>query len=72
MRPLYVVNKTTRQDQYKKVLRQCLIPQLQEWFQDGPRVFMQDSAPIQHSKICYKIPRGQHNFNFAVTGKLLV
>lgn len=47
---LYVVEGTMRQDQYKKVLEERLLPQLQEWFQDGPRIFMQDGAPCHTAK----------------------
>ncbi|GFX29284.1 uncharacterized protein TNCV_3218181 [Trichonephila clavipes] len=43
---LYVVKGMMRQDQYKDVLQNCLIPQLEEWFPNGePYIFMQDGAP---------------------------
>lgn len=47
---LYVVEGTMRQDQYKQVLQNRLIPQLNDWFQDGPRIFMQDGAPCHTAK----------------------
>ncbi|GFT67798.1 uncharacterized protein TNCV_271861 [Trichonephila clavipes] len=43
---LYVVKGMIRQDQYKDVLQNRLIPQLEEWFPNGePYIFMQDGAP---------------------------
>ncbi|GFV64866.1 transposable element Tcb2 transposase [Trichonephila clavipes] len=43
---LYVVKGMMRQDQYKDVLQNRLIPQLEEWFPNGePYIFMQDGAP---------------------------
>ncbi|CAG9564884.1 unnamed protein product [Danaus chrysippus] len=43
---LYVVKGIMRQDQYKDVLENRLIPQLREWFPNGePFIFMQDRAP---------------------------
>ncbi|GFW18516.1 uncharacterized protein TNCV_1682121 [Trichonephila clavipes] len=43
---LYVVEGMMRQDQYKDVLQNRLIPQLEEWFPNGePCFFMQDGAP---------------------------
>lgn len=48
---LYVVEGTMKQDQYKKVLQERLIPQLQEWFPNGePFVFMQDGAPCHTAR----------------------
>ena len=47
---LYVVEGTMRQDQYRRVLEAKLIPQLTEWFGNGPRVFMQDGAPCHKAK----------------------
>ena len=48
---LYIVKGTMRQDQYKKVIRTRLIPQLKEWFPDNPRyIFMHDSAPCHKAK----------------------
>ncbi|GFU06194.1 uncharacterized protein TNCV_4765041 [Trichonephila clavipes] len=42
---LYVVKGMMRQDQYKDVLQNRLIPQLEEWFPNGePYIFMQDGA----------------------------
>ncbi|GFV16927.1 uncharacterized protein TNCV_4365271 [Trichonephila clavipes] len=42
---LYVVKGMMRQDQYKDVLQNRLIPQLKEWFPNGePYIFMQDGA----------------------------
>ncbi|GFW48059.1 transposable element Tcb2 transposase [Trichonephila clavipes] len=43
---LYVVKGMMRQDQYKDVLLNRLIPQLEEWFpKKEPYIFMQDGAP---------------------------
>ncbi|CAK9801759.1 Transposable element Tcb2 transposase [Anthophora quadrimaculata] len=47
---LYVVEGTMRQDQYRKVLETKLLPQLQEWFGNGRKVFMQDGAPCHTAK----------------------
>ncbi|GFT59557.1 transposable element Tcb2 transposase [Trichonephila clavipes] len=42
---LYMVKGMMRQDQYKDVLQNCLILQLEEWFPNGePYIFMQDGA----------------------------
>lgn len=48
---LYVVNGMMRQDQYKEVLTNQLLPQLNDWFQeDDQPIFMQDSAPCHTAK----------------------
>ena len=48
---LYFVTGTMRQDQYKKVLRTKLVPQLKEWFpRRGKYIFMHDSAPCHKAK----------------------
>lgn len=47
---LYVVEGTMRQDQYKKVLETKLLPQMQEWFGNGRKLFMQDGAPCHTAK----------------------
>ncbi|XP_065642735.1 uncharacterized protein LOC136074357 [Hydra vulgaris] len=47
---LYIVQGTMRQDQYKEVLEQKLIPQVLEWFPDGEFIFMQDTAPCHMAK----------------------
>lgn len=48
---LYVVKGTMRQDQYKDVLQNRLIPQLKEWFPNGePFIFMQDGAPCHTAR----------------------
>ncbi|GFX64656.1 transposable element Tcb2 transposase [Trichonephila clavipes] len=40
-----------RQDQYKDVLQNRLIPQLEEWFQNRePYIFMQDGAPCHTAR----------------------
>ncbi|GFV34257.1 uncharacterized protein TNCV_991781 [Trichonephila clavipes] len=40
-----------RQDQYKDVLQNRLIPQLEEWFPNGePNIFMQEGAPCHTSR----------------------
>lgn len=52
---LYVVEGTMRQDQYKRVLVTKLLPQLQEWFGNGRKVFMQDGAPCHTAKSIKKI-----------------
>ncbi|GFU86262.1 uncharacterized protein TNCV_369181 [Trichonephila clavipes] len=45
---LYVVKGMMRQDRYKDVLQNRLIPQLEEWFPNGePYIFMQDGAPCR-------------------------
>lgn len=48
---LYIVEKTMRQDQYKKVLETRLVPQLQEWFPGHEEpIFMHDGAPCHKAK----------------------
>lgn len=48
---LYIVKETMKQDQYKNVLKNRLIPQLQEWFpNDEDYIFMHDSAPCHKAK----------------------
>ncbi|GFV92283.1 uncharacterized protein TNCV_3951381 [Trichonephila clavipes] len=43
---LYVFKDMMRQDQYKDVLQNRLIPPLEEWFPNGePYIFMQDGDP---------------------------
>ncbi|GFX02282.1 uncharacterized protein TNCV_138581 [Trichonephila clavipes] len=43
---LYVVKAMMRQDQYKDVLQNSLIPPLEEWFPNGETyIFMQDELP---------------------------
>ena len=39
-----------RQDQYREVLQNRLLPQLSEWFPDGDCTFMQDGAPCHTAK----------------------
>ncbi|GFU40428.1 uncharacterized protein TNCV_1207961 [Trichonephila clavipes] len=40
-----------RQDQYKDVSQNRLIPQLKEWFPNGePKIFMQDGAPCHTAR----------------------
>ena len=47
---LYFVEGTMRQEQYKNVLGNCLLPQVKEWFPDDEEyIFMHDSAP------CHKV-----------------
>ncbi|GFX69390.1 uncharacterized protein TNCV_1547211 [Trichonephila clavipes] len=48
---LYVVKGMMRQDQYKDVFQNRLIPQLEEWFPNGePYIFMQDGAPCHTAR----------------------
>lgn len=48
---LYVVKGTMKQDQYKEVLQNRLIPQIGEWFPNGePFIFMQDGAPCHTAR----------------------
>jgi len=56
---LYVVNGTMRQDQYKKVLETRLLPQIQEWFGNDRKVFMQDGAPCHTAKSIKKFLEDQ-------------
>lgn len=48
---LYVVQGMMNADQYKTVLEQRLVPQLNEWYPDGNCVFMQDSAPCHTANL---------------------
>ncbi|GFV56212.1 uncharacterized protein TNCV_3266191 [Trichonephila clavipes] len=48
---LYVVKGMLRQDQYKDVLQNRLIWQLEEWFPNGePYILMQDGAPCHTAR----------------------
>lgn len=47
---IYVIEGTMRQDQSKNILKSCLIPQLQEWFQESPKIFMQGGAPCHTTR----------------------
>ncbi|GFS94743.1 uncharacterized protein TNCV_4456391 [Trichonephila clavipes] len=48
---LYVVKGMMRQDQYKDVLQNRFIPQLEEWFPNGePYIFIQDGAPCRTAR----------------------
>lgn len=48
---LYVVKGTMRQDQYKEVLQNRLLPQVREWFPIGePLIFMRDGAPCHTAR----------------------
>jgi transposase len=47
---LYPVEGMMRQDQYRHVLENRLLPQAQEWFPDSNFIFMQDSAPCHTAK----------------------
>ncbi|GFW44944.1 uncharacterized protein TNCV_4512581 [Trichonephila clavipes] len=48
---LDVVKRIMRQDQYKDVLQNRLIPQLEEWFpNEEPYIFMQDGAPCHTAR----------------------
>ncbi|GFW82270.1 retrovirus-related Pol polyprotein from transposon TNT 1-94 [Trichonephila clavipes] len=48
---LYAVKGIMWQDQYKDVLRNRLIPQLEEWFPNGePYIYMQDEAPCHTAR----------------------
>lgn len=47
---MHIVEGTMRQDQYRRVLESRLLPQLQEWFGNGRKVFMHDGAPCHMAK----------------------
>ncbi|GFU45089.1 transposable element Tcb2 transposase [Trichonephila clavipes] len=48
---LYVVKGMMQQDQFKDILQNRLIPQLEEWFPNGESyIFMQDGAPCHPSR----------------------
>lgn len=49
---LYIVEGTMRQDQYKRVLQNRLLPQVREWFpdDDDDYIFMHDSAPCHKAR----------------------
>ena len=48
---LYVVRDTMKQDQYKDVLQNRLLPQIRDWFPNGePYIFMQDGAPCHTAR----------------------
>lgn len=47
---LYIVEGTMRHEQYIKVLKTRLIPQVREWFGQNEFIFMQDGAPCHKAK----------------------
>ncbi|GFU64141.1 uncharacterized protein TNCV_3745091 [Trichonephila clavipes] len=48
---LYVIKGMMRQEQYKDVVQNCSIPQLEVWFPNGePCIFMQDGAPCHTAR----------------------
>lgn len=52
---LQIVQGTMRQDQYKKILEERLLPQLNEWFGEGEEpIFMHDGAPCHKAKTVSK------------------
>lgn len=51
---LYIVEGTMKQDQYIKVLRDKMLPQLRIWYPDGDGTFMQDGAPCHTAKRAMK------------------
>lgn len=52
---LYIVEGTMRAEQYKGVLQQRLLPQLNEWFDSGENpIFMHDGAPCHKAKVIGK------------------
>ncbi|GFX83434.1 transposable element Tcb2 transposase [Trichonephila clavipes] len=58
---LYVVKSMMREDQYKDVLQNRLIPQLEEWFPNSePYIFMQDGAPC-HTALSIKAFLAEQN-----------
>lgn len=49
--PLYFVNGTMNQNQYKKVIDECLTPHISTLDEsEGPYVFMHDNAPCHRAK----------------------
>lgn len=52
---LQIVQGTMKQDQYKKILEERLLPQLSEWFTDGEKpIFMHDGAPCHKARTITK------------------
>lgn len=47
---IQIVEGTMKQDNYKQVLEEQLLPQAEEWFDDGSFIFMHDSAPCHKAK----------------------
>ncbi|XP_065658448.1 uncharacterized protein LOC136082960 [Hydra vulgaris] len=47
----YIVNGMMNAKQYKKVMRTCLVPQLEDWFPDENCIYMQDRAPCHTTNI---------------------
>ncbi|GFU86149.1 uncharacterized protein TNCV_368071 [Trichonephila clavipes] len=69
---LYVVKGMMRQDQYKDVLQNRLIPQLEEWFPNGePYFFMQDGAPC-HTARSIKAFFGRKKISLCWIGPVIV
>ena len=55
---LHVVEGTMNSKKYVDVLKDCLLPQLQEWFRNENFIFMQDGAPC-HTQEQHEIPTRQ-------------
>jgi len=51
---LYIVEGTMRQDQYLRVLKTKMLPQVQEWFPNKQYTFMHDSAPCHKARTVSK------------------
>jgi transposase len=47
---LFIVEGTMRQEQYIRVLRDRMIPQLRIWYPNGDATFMQDGAPCHTAR----------------------
>lgn len=47
---IHVVEGNMNSAQYKEVIRDCLVPTLNEWFPSGDGIFMHDGAPCHRSK----------------------
>ncbi|GFY05036.1 uncharacterized protein TNCV_561681 [Trichonephila clavipes] len=67
---LYEVKGMMRQDQYKDILQNRLIPQLEEWFPNGePYIFMQDGGPC-HTAWSIKVS-WQNKISLCLIGRVI-
>ncbi len=57
---LHVVEGSMNKDQYLRVLRTRVRPQMAEWFPLGDGIFQQDKAPAHTAKQCLKYLEDEH------------
>ena len=57
---LFIVDGILKQDQNKKAIETCLLPQLKEWFPNKQKkLFMQDGSPCHTAKAIKNLSASQ-------------